>query len=648
MLRNLIVENAGPPGVGSTISLAGATTGALPWSTFPSGSQVFYFLTDGAQHEWGIGTFTSGSPNTITRGTVAGNSARTTAPINFISAVKIYNEIPAEYEIWRDVNGNVNMGGKVLYGLADGFAPDHAATMRQIGGVVRSSETGDLTVAGRLLAGGGAVLDLGATAGQLRLREGSRAIILRKDGDALYVLTTTGNSAANGGAGDPDGTFGAQRPLRIDLATGLVTMLNGVQVQPRLEVSRGDGQPTASVVSNPASSAYSVINAPAGTQRMVSYQTSGVDAWKLGAAETAGSNLVLQRFNPPGTYVENTVEVISATGEFRHNTPFSAQNSAILRGYSEVTNARADFASGGNATLNLTGSGDVCNLAFNVLGVVATKLGLTRTGQFEVGGWSWSPRRWVLDGAGNTTQPGNMDAAAATVLNRATVGELVARSAVFAGADQTQAFYHNDQYNYWQDASDGWAMRYNRATGQREWVGNANSVQMALSPTGALNPTGGYVGRAGPGNTVANVFNIFWDGSGPRLFIDSTYVGNIATTSDYRIKHAVRTFSGGRAALMALRPVLYRHRDWELFRDDGEDRLGFIAHEAQAAVPSAATGRRDEVEADSTPVLQSLNAMPLVALLTEQLQDAHRRLDGQAAATAALAARVAALEARAA
>ena len=137
MLRNLIVENAGPPGVGSTISLAGAVAGALPWSVFPSGSQVFYFCTDGAQHEWGIGTFTSGSPNTITRGTVAGNSARTTAPINFTSPVKIYNEIPAEYEIWRDVNGNVNLGGKVLYGLADGFAPDHAATVRQIGSVVR-------------------------------------------------------------------------------------------------------------------------------------------------------------------------------------------------------------------------------------------------------------------------------------------------------------------------------------------------------------------------------------------------------------------------------------------------------------------------------------------------------------------------------
>ena len=32
-------------------SLAGAVAGTLPWSVFPSGSQVFYFCTDGAQHE---------------------------------------------------------------------------------------------------------------------------------------------------------------------------------------------------------------------------------------------------------------------------------------------------------------------------------------------------------------------------------------------------------------------------------------------------------------------------------------------------------------------------------------------------------------------------------------------------------------------
>ena len=76
-------------------------------------------------------------------------------------------------------------------------------------------------------------------------------------------------------------------------------------------------------------------------------------------------------------------------------------------------------------------------------------------------------------------------------------------------------------------------------------------------------------------------------------------------------------------------------------RDDGEDRIGFIAHEAQTAIFSAATGSKDAVEADNTPVLQSLNVVPIVAVLTQQLQDAHRRIDR-------LEARLATLEARAA
>ena len=551
MLRNLIVETGAPPGVGATVSLAGAVAGSSAWSAFPSGSQVFYFVTDGAQSEWGVGTYTSGTPNTLSRDTVAGNSARTTARLNFTVSVRVYNEVPAEFEVWRDPNGNVNLAGKALTGLADGTAPDHAATVRQLAGAARADAQGDIAVAG-----------------QVRARS-----------------ATLGSGAATG-------------------------------------------------------STYVTLDAAAGFQRFVRYQTGAVNAWTLGEAETAGGPFVLQRFDSAGNYVENTVVVDRGTGEFRHTTPLVAASSLSARAAVDVANARGDFTSSGNATVNLNSTSDVCNVAFNLTGTVATKLGFTRAGQFEIGGWSWAARRWVVDGDGNTTQPGNVDAFAATILNRATVGELVSRAAVYAGADQTQGFYHNAQYNYWQDASDGWAMRYTRATGLREWVGNGNTVQMALTPAGQVNPTGGYVGRAGPGNTVGNVFNIYWDGAAARLFIDTTYVGNLATTSDYRVKHQVRDLPNGRAALMALRPVLYRWRSRGVFADDGQDRAGFLAHEAQAAIPSAATGAKDGADGDGAPVLQSLDLTPVVAVLTQQLQDAHRRLD-------ALTTRVAMLEAQA-
>lgn len=97
MLRNYIEESCNAPGTNSVISLAGAPTGRRRWrDAFASGSAVYYGIDDGSQAEWGIGTLTWGTPDTLTRATVLGNTAGTTSRLNFSGACRVFNEMPAE------------------------------------------------------------------------------------------------------------------------------------------------------------------------------------------------------------------------------------------------------------------------------------------------------------------------------------------------------------------------------------------------------------------------------------------------------------------------------------------------------------------------------------------------------------------------
>jgi hypothetical protein len=114
MLGNLILETTNAPGTAADCNLLGATSGRLPFSFwFTSGAQCFYCMSDGAQMEWGIGTFTAGSPNKLNRTTVLKNSAGSTARLNFLGTTNIYNETPAERELWVDNSGNVSVPGRI-------------------------------------------------------------------------------------------------------------------------------------------------------------------------------------------------------------------------------------------------------------------------------------------------------------------------------------------------------------------------------------------------------------------------------------------------------------------------------------------------------------------------------------------------------
>jgi hypothetical protein len=139
-------------------------------------------------------------------------------------------------------------------------------------------------------------------------------------------------------------------------------------------------------------------------------------------------------------------------------------------------------------------------------------------------------------------------------------------------------------------------------------------------PTGSIG-TVGFIGKAGSTgvlNTAGNVFNINWTGSAAQLWIDTVNNGTISLTSDYRVKKNIETQSQPALERIAkLRPVKYEFADYkELFRADGVQREGFIAHELQEVIPSAVEG-----EKDAENQIQSLKLDALCSVLVKAIQE---------------------------
>ena len=110
MVHPFIYETASAPGTSATFNLAGTVTGRRTFaSAFSTGAAVYYFMDDGTQAEWGNGVFTSGSPNTLTRTTVIGNTAGTTSRLNFTGTTRVYCDYPGERIVFQDANTDTSL-----------------------------------------------------------------------------------------------------------------------------------------------------------------------------------------------------------------------------------------------------------------------------------------------------------------------------------------------------------------------------------------------------------------------------------------------------------------------------------------------------------------------------------------------------------
>ncbi len=144
------------------------------------------------------------------------------------------------------------------------------------------------------------------------------------------------------------------------------------------------------------------------------------------------------------------------------------------------------------------------------------------------------------------------------------------------------------------------------------YTSSNNQVAGAISAVGYAHKQG--VSGA-PGTST---FNFFWTGS-LQAWIDTTNVGNVTLSSDYRIKKNIVTQTlPAIARVKNLRPVVFERTNYKnLSSEDGVIREGFIAHELAEVIPSAVEG-----EKDAENQIQSINIDALTSVLTKALQEA--------------------------
>jgi hypothetical protein len=248
-------------------------------------------------------------------------------------------------------------------------------------------------------------------------------------------------------------------------------------------------------------------------------------------------------------------------------------------------------------------------------------------------------QRVVVDASGNvgigTASPG-----ATLHINRGTTGAEVLRLQGGTGAfnDPYLSFYKSDgsaRNGYIQVSPTDFGIGLNGsgtitfASNSAERMRLDASGRLCVGVTEAGPSTGvgvisarGYAARSGTNGTFANVFNIMWTGSA-QLWIDQTNVGTIAFTSDYRVKKNVETQEQPALERIAqLRPVKYEFANYgTLFKEDGVQREGFIAHELQEVIPSAVEGEKDAEEQ-----IQSLKLDALCSVMVKAIQELEARL----------------------
>jgi hypothetical protein len=196
------------------------------------------------------------------------------------------------------------------------------------------------------------------------------------------------------------------------------------------------------------------------------------------------------------------------------------------------------------------------------------------------------------------------------------------------------------------DTTTGTAKRIRNNNNTLEVVNNANTAIIAqLNDFGGLLVVGRF-GRQGiAGAQSLSQHNLYYNAGLTQLWMDTSNLGNITVSSDYRIKKDMVDLPDMWDTVKALRPIKYTqaafsppsHEDYvreqqakgneisaePMFPADNIERWGFIAHELQATlVPSAATGEKDAYD-----TIQSPNPFTVIAALTKALQEAMARIE---------------------
>jgi hypothetical protein len=214
----------------------------------------------------------------------------------------------------------------------------------------------------------------------------------------------------------------------------------------------------------------------------------------------------------------------------------------------------------------------------------------------------------TITGASSTTARINM------FNNAATTGGLLLGQGYASGTDNTGYIFNVSNAPVVFGTNDTERMRID--TSGNLLLGTATTASGSNSPH--IQAGAGINTRPGSAGTYGgNVFNINWTGSA-QLWIDSSNIGTITVTSDYRIKKNIETSTTPALNRIAqIRPVTYEFANYgELFKEDGVAREGFIAHELAEVIPSAVEG-----EKDAEDQIQSLKLDALCSVMVKAIQE---------------------------
>jgi hypothetical protein len=485
------------------------------------------------------------------------------------------------------------------------------------------------------------VLNLTATAGvwpQISLNKaasGVGAVVTgTKAGVARWQVSLgdqTAEGTANAGSNFTISTFsdaGAYvgSPFLIERASGYLRL-------------NGNGATPTTASPAPFGHSQVVLNKAGSTKACnIVGQNNALPRWEIDIGDTtaesgsnAGSNFGIARFNDAGAGIDYPFSILRSSGI----ATFS--KAVVVQSFDNLGQLRLV---GGNYGAGIRNDGASCYLLQTA---VSDQYGAFSTAR----PFSWNLSNGAVNidgGAAGTTFGGAISTSGQIYTSGSIIG-----SGIYASGGQmtVQTSGANGYINQCDASGNGGQFRNLTIRGlDAGYSGQVNLSAITLATAlvtsnGIIDATNGFRCRLGaPGGALgANVFSYFWN-TDNHLYgsVDATNLGWIAWSSDYRIKRDIAPLPSMWDRVKALKPISYFHKDWTpeweapkengdapdpLFRDDGVENWGFVAHELQETlIQSAATGVKDEAG-----LVQAPNPWTVIATLTKALQEAMARIE---------------------
>lgn len=607
MLGNLILETTNAPGTSADCLLNGPAAGRLGFSSwFTSGSACFYVLNDGTQQEWGVGTYTAGSPNKLTRTTVLKNSAGSTARLNFLGSTRVYNETPAERSLWIDNSNNVNFPAGIAVASLDVYSPSARFALHDTDAAFDQK-----------------IYDFVSDSGQLSCRAVNDAysaannwLNVTRSGYTIGTITLSGTQINLNG---PVTVFGA---LFTNGAVGTsVASVGNVRMEPGSATNPG-------FVSfwNAAGTRVGYAGYSDGSNHLQLFADDGFTGWT-----TNGS------FNVGGTLT---------AGDVWSNSAFHLNSGAFF--YSDADNTYLNMDTGNwrlvydrhTGTLYYLRGGDSVTLfSIDGSGQLSAATRMSAPYIYSTGDVRADARLYCNDIMCNS----------GTFYIAGNYAYYLARN----GTDGNWRFVDNNIVNFTVAADGNVSARagvfgtYVQSSGA-VWAGTSMRV-MGVGSNWSYWGSSNYIGWS-------------WNNTNLDVYVDYTFIGNFP--SDERLKTIIGPYERGLAELRRIDPILYRLKgndrgiapdadtqkelnDGPSIRDTNKIHVGFVAQRVEGAFPELVQRRPAVIDGEVVNDVRYVDDGPwLTFAMVNAMKEMDARLAALTEANAALVARIAALEAK--